>query len=682
MMPKLQIKLQIMCAAFFTALSCHAAWAENTRTLEYSWLTDERITGQQTVIYSNDGTSLAVHFEYADRGRGPDFDSQIDLDRKGLPVRFEATGVNNTRAKINELFSNDNGVASWISAVEQGSRKVSDKVFYLPVNSSPEVKGLLARALLNDADQRIGLLPDGEASIEEVASTTLKNEDQTKAVTLYRLRGVDTDPTYLWLDERGDLVSFSQKHFAMMPRGWEQTLSTLKELEGAAKSDYYEQLAKAHTQNLSGLTAIAGARVFDSITGELSQPATVFLWDGMISAVYTGNTTIPDEARVINGQGHTLLPALWDMHNHVSAPFLANYLAFGITNVRDMGNNHKDLQALMGSVRDGSIAGPDIYPMGFIDQRGEFAAPVGRLAADLDEALAHVDFFARRGYRGIKIYSAIEPDWIAPMAAAARQRGLPVAGHIPAFVSARDAIEAGFNEITHVNQLLLAFLGGGELDTRGPERFLVPGIQTADLDIDSEEVNDFLAFMRDREIAHDTTLAVIVELFRNRPGEVSPIFAAVNDHLPVPMRRAVVMTNGYNQGQEESFSRSSNVMLKLMAKLHQAGIPLLPGTDNILPGMTLVRELIYYAEAGIPVPEVLQLGTIVPARHMGVEQRIGSIEVGKEAHMFLVAGNPLEDINALYRVAQVFKGSKMYYAPDLLRTQGVRPFLDSPQASP
>ena len=49
--------------------------------------------------------------------------------------------------------------------------------------------------------------------------------------------------------------------------------------------------------------------------------------------------------------------------------------------------------------------------------------------------------------------------------------------------------------------------------------------------------------------------------------------------------------------------------------------------------------------------------------------------------MFLVDGNPLQDLHALYRVAQVFKGKNMYYAPDLLRSQGVRPFFDAAEAS-
>jgi hypothetical protein len=673
-------RFQTLASIALAALVTHAVAAQESRRLEYSWLTDGRISGQQSVTYSENGTSVDVHFQYMDRGRGPDFDSSFDLGADGMPVSFSASGVNNTRAKISEVFTRENDVGSWRSSVEHGERTGVDGAFYLPINDSPEIIATLARALLADPDQRVDLLPDGEASIDALTTTTLTQGDESRDVTLYRIRGIDLEPRYLWLDASGDLFGFTRKLFAVLPKGWESALPEIKAREDIAKATHYRGLTRALTQTLAGLTAIRGARVFDSVNATLSDPSTVFVWNGVISAIYEGETDIPADARVIDARNHTLLPSLWDMHNHVSEVHLLNYLAFGVINVRDMGNNHERLQKTMQNIGAGLLAGPDIYPMGFIDRRGAYAAPVGRLADDLDEALAHVDFFARRGYRGIKIYSAIEPEWIAPMAAAARQRSLPVAGHIPAFVSARAAIDAGFNEITHVNQLLLAFLGGGELDTRGPDRFLVPGVQTGDLDLDSPEVSSFLAFMREREVAHDTTLAVIMEMFRNRPGELSPIFEEIADHMPVTVRRQLIMTEGYNQGHEAEFARSADVVLELMAKLHDQGIPLLPGTDNYLPGMTLVRELIYYAEAGIPIPEVLQLGTIVPARHMGVAERIGSIEVGKEAQMFLVAGNPLEDIRALYRVAQVFKGARMYDAPELLRAQGIRSFAAAPAA--
>ena len=94
----------------------------------------------------------------------------------------------------------------------------------------------------------------------------------------------------------------------------------------------------------------------------------------------------------------------------------------------------------------------------------------------------------------------------------------------------------------------------------------------------------------------------------------------------------------------------------------------------MLPGFTLIRELIYYTEAGIPANEALQLATIESARHLSQDQRLGSISVGKEAQMFLVDGNPVDNISDLYKVRHVIKGRQMYFAPDILKAQGFVPF--------
>jgi hypothetical protein len=279
-----------------------------------------------------------------------------------------------------------------------------------------------------------------------------------------------------------------------------------------------------------------------------------------------------------------------------------------------MGSSFDDLQYLLREIREQRLAGPDIHPLGFVDRANEFAAPVGMLANGLDSALGFVDFYAQHGYRGLKLYSSIKPEWVAPLAAAAHARGLPVAGHIPSFMSPEAAIRAGYDEITHINQLLLAFVRGEQIDTRGPARFLVPGETAGLIDPESALVQDFIALMKQRDIALEPTLAVIMEMFRNRPGELTPILADVANRLPEAVRRRQLMTTGYNQGREAAFARSADMPLKLVKELHRAGVRILPGTDNALPGFTLIRELIYYTEAGIAPNEVLQLATIGPAQ--------------------------------------------------------------------
>lgn len=664
--------IAVLTAAVAAEVPAAAAGEPVATTLEYHWLTVDRISGSQVVTRNGNGVTT-IRFEYADRGRGPSIRSTLKLGAAGIPIAFTATGVNNTRATIDERFSVRRGLAAWSSALEKGRQQTQGNEFFMPFNESPEIRAVLARALLQAPGNRLPLLPAGTAAIEKAGSVEFRRDGRSQPATMYSISGIGLGPTFVWLDDSGELFGYTDRTFGVIRRGWEASMPALREAERGALQRHYEKIAVGASREMDGLTVIRGARIFDSIAGRLTEPATVFVWDGRVSAVYPGDVAIPEGSLLIDGRGKTLMPSLWDMHNHVQPVYLPEYLAFGITNVRDMGSNVEDLQYLMRGIRERRFAGPDIHPLGFVDRRNQFAAPVGLLADGLDQALEFVDFYAQHGYSGLKLYSSIKPEWVAPMAAAAHARGLPVAGHIPAFMSPEAAIRAGYDEITHFNQLLLAFVGGAEIDTRGPARFLVPGEWAGLIDPESDEVQRFIALMKQRDIALDSTLAVIMEMFRNKPGELSPLFTGAADQLPEEVRRRQIMTTGYNQGREPAFARSADMLLRLTNVLHRAGVRILPGTDNQLPGFTLIRELIYFTEAGIPPNEVLQLATIVPARHMGLAYRLGSIEPGKDAQMSLIDGNPLADITALYRVEKVFKGRWIYSAPDLLRAQGFTP---------
>jgi hypothetical protein len=667
-------------APYLLALACLTAAASTPRSLEYSWLTVGRISGSQVVSRNADGVTT-VRFEYADRGRGPSFRSTFRLSAEGIPVAFDASGVNNTRATIEERFRIAGGVATWKSSLEQGRRRTRGHEFFVPFNDTPEVRAVLARALLRAPDRRLDLLPGGSATIEQAGSAEFRRDTEVQRATLYGITGLGLGPTFIWLDEAGELFGYTDRSWGVVRRGWEASMPALRAAERSALQRHYEKLAGDASRELTGLTVIRGARIFDSIAGRLTPPSTVFVWEGKISAVYSGRVAVPEGALLIDGDGKTLMPSLWDMHNHVQLVHLPEYLAFGITNVRDMGSSFDDLQYLLGEIREQRLSGPDIHPLGFVDRNNDFAAPVGMLADGLDAALGFVDFYAQHGYSGLKLYSSIKPEWVAPLATAAHARGLPVAGHIPSFMSPEAALRAGYDEITHINQLLLAFVRGEQIDTRGPARFLVPGEMAGQIDPESAQVTDFISLMKQRDVALEPTLAVLMEMFRNRPGELTPILADVASRLPESVRRRQLMTTGYNQGRESAFARSADMLLKLIKVLHRSGVRILPGTDNALPGFTLIRELIYYTEAGIPANEVLQLATIGPARHLRLSNRLGSIEPGKDAQMYLVDGDPLADITALYRVDQVFKGRWLYRAPDLLRAQGFtlatndRPFV-------
>jgi imidazolonepropionase-like amidohydrolase len=120
------------------------------------------------------------------------------------------------------------------------------------------------------------------------------------------------------------------------------------------------------------------------------------------------------------------------------------------------------------------------------------------------------------------------------------------------------------------------------------------------------------------------------------------------------LERAVFTSGGYPlvEGYSRADYRKSYAnLVSLVGKLHQAGVPIVAGTDGM--GVELIRELEIYQQAGFTPAEALQSATIVPAKVVGVDKRTGSIAVGKEADMVLVDGDVSRELGALRRVVTV-----------------------------
>lgn len=641
-------------------------------TLNYQWLTIGEPSGSQVVTINSD-LERTFTFEFNDRGRGPDTTTTVRLNEQGIPVFFEATGVNYTKGEVNERFEVHDGQARWTSSIEQGDQTFDNR-FYLPESWAPEYSAIMARAILRDEDGVLPLLPSGEAQIKKVLSRQLQTRNETRTISLFAITGIRAMPDYLWLDENLELFGFDAGWFGMTRDGWSEHIDTLKHHQTLQTGEYLEDFTSAISEPLEGLVAITNARLFDPADGSVSDGRTVFMLDGQITAVYSRELPMPEDVTVIDAAGGFVMPALWDMHAHIQPGSYFNYLAQGVTNVRDMAN---DPEFIIGARRDiaaGKVAAPNIHPMGFIDKKSEFAAPTGRLAETLEEAIHAVDYYAQHGFYGIKLYSSIEPEWVAPIVRHAHALGLTVLGHIPSGMSAEDAVNAGFDEITHINMLFLNFLGAREIDTRTPKRFTEVGEQAGEIDLQSDQVSEFIDSLASGNIAHDPTLGIFQDMFRNKPGDISVVFEGVADHLPALTRRGMISSVGFNDGHEQEYLQAAEASMQMVKLLHQRGVRILPGTDNALPGMSLIRELQFYAEAGIPNADVLRLATLESAKHMGLDQQYGRIAPNRRAHLLIVDGNPLENIADLHRVHTVIKDDRLYRPAEILSRQGFKPF--------
>ena len=111
----------------------------------------------------------------------------------------------------------------------------------------------------------------------------------------------------------------------------------------------------------------------------------------------------------------------------------------------------------------------------------------------------------------------------------------------------------------------------------------------------------------------------------------------------------------------------------IVGALHHAGVPIVAGTDQNVPGYSLYREIELYVQAGFTPMEAIQAATIVPARVMGLDKQLGTVEAGKRADLIIVGGNPLESIHNIRKVEFVITNGVMYNCAELWRSVGFRP---------
>ena len=345
--------------------------------------------------------------------------------------------------------------------------------------------------------------------------------------------------------------------FAITPEGWAGSYQALKQGQEADESRRLTQASARLQTELNGLVAFTNVDLFDSVKGTLARARTVYVMDGVITSVVDAAETVTEDAQVVDGSGRTMIPGLWDMHGHVSASNYFNYLALGVTNVRDMANDPDFIIKTRRDIRSGALAGPDIHALGFIDKDSEYAAPTGMLANTLEEAIAFVDYYARHGFVGIKLYSSIEPEWVAPIADHAHALGLTVQGHVPAYMLATDAIKGGFDEITHINMAMLDLLNADDVDTRTPLRFTVPGTKGGSIGVNGTAMDDLVRLMKANGTAIDPTLGIFLDMFLNEPGSYQVSHAATAEHYPPGVRRASLASRGRNYGDEANYAKAA-----------------------------------------------------------------------------------------------------------------------------
>lgn len=639
-------------------------------TVSYSVLMNENVVGyfKEWQLESN---AWLAKYQINDRGRGDSLEIYWRENEDGFLTELLVTGVDYLKAPVEENFSWNGKTASWKNNTENESVVATEPAFYIGLHGSG---GRIEKTLLKN-DNKIKLFPSGEASIEIISNHAFPHNDSTIELDLYRRTGLGLTPTYGWVDKDQDFFATAGNWSSIIREGFESLIPSLLEIQSEKVNDFYMDLANQNVLSPDQIL-IKNVDLIDVEKKQVQNSQNVFIADGLIKEISTSEIKIKGDHYVIDGTGLMLSPGLIDMHVHISAAQSGlQHIANGVTSVRDLGNSFAILD-LRDQINNNEIIGPEIeHISGLIDGRGEFAGPTPALAGDLDEAIRWVDSFGTRGYDQIKIYSSIKPEWVPKIVERTKSHGMRVSGHIPAYMTAEQAIEIGYDEIQHMNMIFLNFFGD-TIDTRTPLRFSIPGERAASLDLESKEVTDFIALLKNKGIVVDPTLHAFEGLLTSRQGKLDKAYESILDRMPINLQRYLNAGGGGLPVTEETdalYIESYNAFLKMTKLLYDSGVSIVMGTDA-WAGFSMHREMELYVDAGIDEFDVLQIATLAAAEVLGKEKTIGSIAAGKKANLILIDGNPINNISDIRNVKTVFKNGSIYDAVSLLNAISIKPY--------
>jgi imidazolonepropionase-like amidohydrolase len=590
------------------------------------------------------------------RGWITEDDALITAGADGRPTKIAIRGFTDSGDATEDFNVDGNGVAHWKTSVDAGSAPFGTKRY--STYGGPWLAGEQdIEALVKAGDKGMDLLPSGHASISIGQSVQIDGPQGPKTVKLAFVRGTDFSPSPVWLDADNRFFG-NAGVLSLLPEGFEKAGPKLKDIQDQATAAMVRDVAHKFLAPANRTpTLVDHALMFDSVAGTYLPDRAVLIANGKVAAVGpAGTLTAPAGASVIDGRGKTILPGLWDSHQHVGDDWnLLQNVATGMTNYRSPGTPIPDALSILKRRAAGDLLAPDGKISVIIDRAGPLAAQGMMTVNSEAETIAAVDKIKAAGLWGVKFYTSMNPAWIAPGAAEAHKLGLHVHGHVPAGMRPLDAVRAGYDEVTHINFIMMQAMPQAVVDKANTAaRLEGPAKYGKDVDLDSPEMKAFYAELAKRKTIIDPTLTVWEPLLTSDGSALSPEYAPYADIAPPAVARGWKIS-GYplfDNLTRADFKKSFDKMVGLVGKLHDAGVRIVAGTDGY--GLELVRELELYQEAGLSNAEALQTATIVPARMVGMDDRTGSIATGKTADIILVDGDVSKDLGNLRHVDTVF----------------------------
>jgi imidazolonepropionase-like amidohydrolase len=638
----------------------------------------EQPIGEETYTITPDGSTLTLksEFEFTDRGSKVPLTATLRTSDSYVPQSFVINGKTSRMSEIDTQVTIDGSSAT----IRQGkdSRTVSTPASFFTISGYSPVAvqmELIRYWRTHGSPAELPTLPSGAVKIQDRGAETIDVDGHNIQVERYTVQGLIWGMETLWMDSNNNLAALVSTdaefdHFEAVRDDYEPALT--KFVASAARDEMaaLTELSQKLPGRRTGTFAFVGATVIDGTGNPPIPNATVVTSDGKIVAVGPSNKVkVPADAQRIDVTGKYIIPGLWDMHAHYEqVEWGPIYLAAGVTTVRDVGNEYDFITQVRDAVNSGKALGPHMLLAGIVDGDGPYSLGISRVNSPAD-AQMWVTRYHESGFQQIKIYSSVKPDNVKAICADAHKVGMTVTGHIPIGMNAYEGVDDGMDMINHIHYISDLLLPK-DFDWRKstwPERFKV----MSSLDVNGEAGRKAVKFFAEHHTVIDPTVALME--MQNRPADVPAETLEPGIARVAPELREQLVSGGVPPQFAAEAKKITQEQLQLIGALHRAGVPIVAGTDQAVPGFSVYHEIELYVQAGFTPMEALQAATIVPARAMKVDGDSGSLEAGKRADLDVLDANPLDDIHNLRSVRSVVASGVLYNPAPLWESVGFKP---------
>lgn len=426
------------------------------------------------------------------------------------------------------------------------------------------------------------------------------------------------------------------------------------------------------------IIALKHIRVIDGTGTATREDQTIIIAGGRITAIGpTAEITVPASATSLDLSGHTAMPGLVGMHNHLfyaidggeryvlsKQSFAPLYLAAGVTTIRTAGAlNLSNDQSIKKWVDSGALAGPKIHLTSPYLNRDANQRLDAQKTTDL------INQWADQGITSLKVYLNINRAELDFIVDAAHKRGLKVTGHTCA-VGFVEAAQAGIDNLEHGLAVDTGFFSRKQVDECPKQSEWLP--ELARIDVKSEPVQEMIRELVSRRVAITSTLAIF-ETFVAEKFQLDPRMKDVlSENILADCQKDLA-----NKKADPRWSRVWEVMLRKEMEFERefvkAGGLLITGVDptgwgGVVAGFGDQRDVELLVEAGFSTEEAIRIATLNGAIVLGEDGRIGTLAAGKQADIVIVRGNPAASIRDIREVQIVFKDGIGYDPAKLIES--------------